>query len=220
SDDDAFGNSPTPAEPVWISDSVDLSGFAGKSITLRFKYVGDPGVTGRGFEVDDITITNGSTTVFSDDVEGADDNGWTPYNFRKVVNGDDVRVFDRAYVIENRQYVGYDTALKLGPYNFGETHKADKQKWVQHYPYQDGVMISLWDSSYNDNDVFTHPGHGEILPIDVQQSLITRPRTGGPNGAVGIGCGAIGGTTVASGRIQAYDATLSTEPTEALSLTR
>src|SRR6185312_13528985 len=69
SDDDAFGNSPTPAEPVWISDSVDLSGFAGKSITLRFKYVGDPGVTGRGFEVDDITITNGSTTVFSDDVE-------------------------------------------------------------------------------------------------------------------------------------------------------
>jgi immune inhibitor A len=220
-DDHAFGSGSTDvAEPTWISDSADLSPYAGKSITLRFKYVGDPGVTGRGFEVDDITITNGSTTILSDNVEGADDNGWTPYNFRKVVNGDDTRTFDRAYVIENRQYVGYDTGLKTGPYNFGETDKADKQRWVQHYPYQDGVLVSLWDSSYSDNDLYTHPGHGEILPIDVQQSLITRPRTGGPNGATGIGCAPIGGATVAAGRIQAYDATLSIEPTEALSLLR
>jgi immune inhibitor A len=220
SDDDAFGYSPTPAEPTWVAQSLDLSPYAGKTITLRFKYVGDSGVTGRGFEVDDLAITNGSSTLLSDDVEGADNNGWTPYNFRKVVNGDDVRVFDRAYVIENRQYTGYDTGLKTGPYNFGETDKADKQNWVQHYPYQDGVLISLWDSSYSDNDLYTHPGHGLILPIDNQQSLITRPRTGGPNGAVGVGCAPIGGDTVASGRIQAYDATLSIAPTDALSLTR
>ncbi len=198
-----------------------LSPYAGKTITLRFKYVGDPGVTGRGFEVDDIAITNGSTTILSDDVEGADPNGWTPYNFRKVVNGDDVRVFDRAYVIENRQYMGYDSTLgSTSPYNFGEYDKADKQDWVEKFPYQDGVLISLWDSSYSDNNVGVHPGHGQILPIDVQQSLILRPRTGGPNGANAIGCAAIGGDTPASGRIQAYDATLSTEPTQALSLHR
>ena len=51
---------------------------------------------------------NGATTLLNDNVEGADDNGWTTYNFRKTVNGDDVRVFDRAYVVENRQYQGYD----------------------------------------------------------------------------------------------------------------
>jgi immune inhibitor A len=222
SPDDSFGYSSSPVEPVWISQSLDLTPFAGKTVTLRFKYVGDPGVTGRGFEVDDLSITNGSTTLLSDDVEGADANGWSAYNFRKVVNGDDVRTFDRAYVIENRQYMGYDTGLQVGPYNFGETDKADKQSWVEHFPYQDGVLISLWDSSYSNNDVGTHPGHGEILPIDVQQSLVVRPRTSTPDGSAGTGpgCGAIGGTTVASGRYQAYDATLSTEPTDALAIHR
>ena len=80
----------------------------------------------------------------------------------------------------------------------------------------------MWDSSYNDNDVFYHPGHGEILPIDVQQSLILRPRTSTPDGsaATGVGCAAIGGTTAASGRIQAYDAPLSTEATDALAIHR
>jgi immune inhibitor A len=222
-DDHAFGSGATDvAEPVWISDSASLSPYAGKTITLRFKYTGDSGVTGRGVELDDLSIVNGATTLLSDNVEGADDNGWTTYNFRKTVNGDDVRVFDRAYVVENRQYQGYDTGLAMSPYNFGQSDKADRQKWVEHYPYQDGVLISLWDSSYNDNDVFYHPGHGEILPIDVQQSLILRPRTSTPDGsaATGVGCAAIGGTTAASGRIQAYDAPLSTEATDALAIHR
>jgi len=223
SDDHAFGSGATDvAEPVWIADSVDLSPYAGKTITLRFKYTGDSGVTGRGVELDDLSIKNGTTTLLDDNVEGADDNGWTPYNFRKTVNGDDVRVFDRAYVVENRQYMGYDTGLASSPYNLGQSDRADKQKWVEHYRYQDGVLISLWDSSYNDNDVFYHPGHGQILPIDVQQSLILRPRTSTPDGtaATGIGCAAIGGSTVAAGRIQAYDAPLSTEATDALAIHR
>ena len=121
-DDHAFGSGATDvAEPVWISDSVRLSPYAGKTITLRFKYTGDSGVTGRGVEVDDLSITNGSTTLLNDNVEGADDKGWTPYNFRKTVNGDDVRVFDRAYVVENRQYVGYDTGLGRAPTTSGST---------------------------------------------------------------------------------------------------
>jgi immune inhibitor A len=220
-DDHAFGSGADDvAEPTWITETKDLSPYAGKTITLRFKYVGDPGVTGRGFEVDDIAITNGSTSLLDDNVEGADANGWTPYNFRKVVNGDDARVFDRAYVIENRQYMGYDTGLRTSPYNFGQYDKADKQNWVEHYPYQDGVLVSMWDSSYSDNDLYTHPGHGEILPIDTQQTPIMRPRTGGPNGANAIGCAPVGGTTFAAGRIQSYDATLSTEPTDGITLGR
>ena len=221
SDDDAFGYSSTPAEPTWISQSLQplavrrQDDHAPVQVHRRPRRH-RPRIRGRRHRdherLDDDPLGRR---------RGRRPNGWTPYNFRKVVNGDDVRVFDRAYVIENRQYMGYDSTLgSTSPYNFGEYDKADKQDWVEKFPYQDGVLISLWDSSYSDNNVGVHPGHGQILPIDVQQSLILRPRTGGPNGANAIGCAAIGGDTPASGRIQAYDATLSTEPTQALSLHR
>ena len=37
---------------------------------------------------------------------------------------------------------------------------------MDHYAYQEGLLISYWDTSYSDNDTGIHPGHGEILPID------------------------------------------------------
>jgi immune inhibitor A len=215
--EDSFGYSSDPAEPTWVSETIDLSPYAGKTITLRFHYAGDPAVTGRGFEADDITITNGSTSLLSDDVEGSDDAGWTPYNFRKTTNGDDVRTFSRAYVIENRQYMGYDQTGLKSPYNFGfENDPAKSLKWVEHFPYQDGVLISMWDESYSDNNVGVHPGHGQILPIDVNQTLLMRPNTTSNS----PGCTATSGSSPSAGRYQVYDATLSTEPVEALTLHR
>jgi len=40
----------------WIAEEVDLSGYAGKEIWLRFEYVTDGAVNGNGWLVDDITI--------------------------------------------------------------------------------------------------------------------------------------------------------------------
>jgi immune inhibitor A len=40
----------------WIQESVDLSRFAGKKISVRFEYLTDPGANGEGFLVDDISI--------------------------------------------------------------------------------------------------------------------------------------------------------------------
>ena len=79
------------------------------------------------------------------------------------------------------------------------------------------MLISLWDSSYSDNNVGVHPGHGQILPIDVQQNLIMRAehRTD-----PGPGCAATGGSRPAAARYQAYDATLSTEATDPLACMR
>ena len=45
---------------------------------------------------------------------------------------------------------------------------------MEHFPYQDGLLIWYWDTSYSDNDVGLHPGHGEILPIDAHPRPIAR----------------------------------------------
>ena len=196
-------------EPAWVNVTADLSPWAGQTITLRFRYVTDSGVAGRGFEFDDLAITNGASIVFADGAENGD-NGWTKYNFR-ITEGSDTRSFPQAYVIENRQYVSYDAGLRTGPYSFGFLNDPLRQQWVEHFPYQDGVLISLWDSSWSRNDISQQDGEGEILPIDVTTNTIMRP-TFNPD------CTSNGGTTGARARYQAYDATLSIAPYEALSL--
>ena len=45
---------------------------------------------------------------------------------------------------------------------------------MEHFPYQDGLLIWYWDTSYSDNDVGHHPGEGEILPIDAHPRPIAR----------------------------------------------
>lgn len=45
-----------------------------------------------------------------------------------------------AHVLENRQYLGFDDSLRTGPYNFGSLDT--KPDWVEHFSYQDGLLIS------------------------------------------------------------------------------
>ena len=75
-----------------------------------------------------------------------------------------------AYVAEFRQYVDYDNGLKTGPYNFGFLNTLPD--WVEHFPYQDGLLISYWDSSFTDNNTSQHPGGGLILPIDAHPNAL------------------------------------------------
>ena len=44
--------------------------------------------------------------------------------------------------------------------------RAAAPKKVEHYAYQNGLLIWLWDTSQMDNNVGEHAGHGQILPID------------------------------------------------------
>jgi immune inhibitor A len=66
------------------------------------------------------------------------------------------------YLAENRRYLGYDRGLRTGPYQF----TSPAQICALRFPYQDGLLVWLWDPFWEDNSVSLHPGRGLILPFD------------------------------------------------------
>jgi immune inhibitor A len=143
--------------------SYSLDAYAGKKIDVRFRYQTDGGVAQRGFAADEITLTADGTALFSDNAESADA-AWTAGGFSRI-GASFTKDYKQYYIAENRQYVSYDKTLKTGPYNFGflSTSRPD---WVEHYPYQNGLLIWKWDTSQADNNTSVHPGVGLVLPVD------------------------------------------------------
>ncbi|WP_399090348.1 immune inhibitor A domain-containing protein [Streptomyces sp. BBFR2] len=139
-----------------------LDAYAGKKIDLRFRYQTDGGLALKGFAADALTITADGKPVLTDDAESGD-NGWSATGFSRI-GGSFTKDYPQYYLAENRRYVSYDKTLKTGPYNFGWT--TDRPGWVEHFPFQPGVLIWLWDTSQADNNVGEHPGRGQILPVD------------------------------------------------------
>ncbi|NJQ01810.1 immune inhibitor A domain-containing protein [Streptomyces zingiberis] len=138
-----------------------LDAYAGQKIDLRFRYQTDGGLAMKGFAADAISVVADGEALFTDGAEDGD-NGWTAAGFRRV--GETfTESYPQFYLAENRQYVSYDRTLRTGPYNFGFTDRPD---WVEHFPYQNGLMVWLWDTSQHDNNVGEHPGEGLILPVD------------------------------------------------------
>ncbi|MBB5935212.1 immune inhibitor A domain-containing protein [Streptomyces zagrosensis] len=142
--------------------SYSLDAYAGKKIDLRFRYQTDGGAAQNGFAADAIVVTADGTPLFEDGAEG-DDNGWASKGFSRIGESF-TKEYPQYYIAENRQYVSYDKTLKVGPYNFGWA--SSKPDWVEHYPYQNGLLVWLWDTSQPDNNVSDHPGSGQILPVD------------------------------------------------------
>ncbi|MFD7230598.1 immune inhibitor A domain-containing protein [Streptomyces sp. NPDC059881] len=174
-----------------------LDAYAGKKVDVRFRYQTDGGAGGKGFTADAITVNADGAPLFSDNAEG-DDNGWTAKGFSRIGESF-TNEYEQYYLAENRQYVSYDQTLKVGPYNFG--FKAPKDSWVEHYPYQNGLLIWQWDTSQKDNNTSAHPGQGLILPIDANAKAL--------KWADG---------TLMRNRIQAFDSTFSTFRSDALTL--
>ena len=151
----------------WVTLTADLSAYAGQTVTIGFRYWTDGAVAEPGFMVDDISITGQA-------LDGAESNaGWAFSGF-KTTTGSESTFHFNSYVAEFRQYRTYDTGLQTGPYNFGFLNTAPD--WVEHFPYQDGLLVSYWDSSFTDNNTSQHPGGGLILPIDAHP---TRARATG-----------------------------------------
>jgi len=175
----------------WVDLTANLP--AG-DVLLGFRYWTDPNTGGFGFMVDDIDITGFST-------DGAEtDAGWTFDGF-KVTSGTEAALYNNYYVAEYRQYWGYDKNLEVGPYNFGFLDNPLLGDWVEHLPYQDGLLINYWDTSQRDNRVRRHPGEGLLLPVDAHPTAMIRADGG-----------------VWRNRMQTYDSTFGLEPTEALTL--
>ncbi|NGO14667.1 M6 family metalloprotease domain-containing protein [Streptomyces sp. HC44] len=142
--------------------SFPLDAYAGRKIDLRFRYVTDTGVSQKGFAADEITVTADGSPLFSDDAESADD-AWTAKGFERV-GASFTKDYEQYYIAENRQYVSYDKTLKTGPYNFG--FSTTRPEWVEHFPYQKGLLIWKWDTSQKDNNTSVHKGTGLLLPVD------------------------------------------------------
>ena len=175
----------------WVDLTADLSAFTG-NVLLGFRYWTDGAVAPPGFMVDAINITGYPT-------DGAEtDTGWTFDGFR-TSTGTESALFSHYYVAEFRQYRGYDLSLKTGPYNFGFLNTLPN--WVEHFPYQDGLLISYWDTSQGDNNTSQHPGQGLILPIDAHPNALMRPNN-----------------TPWRARVQSYDSTFGLERTDGFTL--
>ncbi|GHD71046.1 protease [Streptomyces mirabilis] len=177
--------------------SFPLDAYAGQKIGLRFRYQSDGGVALKGFAADEISVTADGSALFSDNAETADA-AWTAAGFSRVGASftDD---YPQYYIAENRQYVSYDKTLKTGPYNFG--FSTTRPSWVEHYPYQNGLLIWKWDTSQKDNNVSAHAGSGLILPVDSHSTALKWSD----------------GTLMRS-RIQSYDSPFSLYRTDGLTL--
>ena len=77
--------------------------------------------------------------------------------------------------------------------------------WVEHFPYQDGLLVWYYDSSFDDNNVGDHCASGRCgglyLPVDAHPALLLRP-----DGQVW------------RPRIQSYDSTFGLDATDPITL--
>ena len=140
----------------WVQKTFDLSGYAGQSIQLQFRYMTDWGTTMAGFYVDDVSVTADGATVFSDDVEAADPawsvSGWT----REQGSG----TKPHYYMLEWRNtgpletpyggatIVNFDNGL-AGAYSFDPYASNPNQPW--YFPYAPGLLLWYRDMTYADN---------------------------------------------------------------------
>ncbi|MFI6978629.1 immune inhibitor A domain-containing protein [Embleya sp. NPDC050154] len=172
----AFGKSTglTGDSHGWRHDQVDLTPYAGRNIKLRIGVDTDAATQEKGWVADDFSLTNGTTTVWSDDVEqGA--NGWTPQGGSSgggtrgagwiVTDGTFSR--EQYYLLEWRNMSGFDQGLKY-TYTFGENGK--REKLAYNAP---GLLVWLRDSSYENNGVLFNidkapswGAKGELLLVD------------------------------------------------------
>ena len=77
----AFGPGITGGSTGWLDDSVDLTPYAGREVLVRFEYVTDDAVNGRGLCLDDFAIDE---IGWADDAES--DGGWEANGFARVNN--------------------------------------------------------------------------------------------------------------------------------------
>jgi immune inhibitor A len=147
---------------------------------------------GFSFMVDEISI-NG----------GAADGGSRWYDASQrpahVTNGTESALKNHYYVVEFRTYKGYDSTLKVGPYFFGYLNDQTLQSFVDHFPYQDGMLINYWDTSQTNNQTRRHPGAGLLLPVDAHYNALVR----------------VDGV-IWRNRIQTYDSTFTLAPTDGI----
>jgi len=77
--------------------------------------------------------------------------------------------------------------------------------WVERFPYQDGLLVSYWDTSFPNNNVGSNCASGRcgglLLPVDAHPELMYRADGG-----------------IWRNRVQTFDATFGLDATDAITL--
>jgi immune inhibitor A len=166
----------------WKQYYVDLAPFSGQNVKLRLRYATDEAFVERGWFVDDISLTNGATVVWSDNTDT--NNGWTNTvaSFTSTTGAGwklDPGKSQAAhyYLAEWRNLDGFDKGLQYG---YDSTYTPDNPAtggaWrVEKVKYNaPGMLVWYRDTSYaNDNhvtsDTFGMPSLGSkggLLLVD------------------------------------------------------
>jgi immune inhibitor A len=175
-----------------------MAAYAGQTVLVRLRYKTDPFTFLSGILVDEIALG-----TFAD---GAESNaGWTLNGFT-TTNGVEASNAAHYYIAEFRQYRTYDKGLQTGPYTFG---RAALPNWVDHFPYQDGLLVTYWDTAEANNNTSAHKGEGRSLPIDAHPDPLLRD-VAYPNQTPF--------TSPWSASVQSYDSTFTLEPTDSITL--
>ena len=193
SDSTCDGNCADHDPQEYVDLTADLAAYAGQNVKLRFRTANDGGVAYYGFAIDDLSVGSAYTTDFSSF------DGWTNKEYMGITDGTYTSTYPRFYIAENRQYKGYDKTLAEGPYNFGYGVTAPDK--VDHYAYQDGLLVWYQNGAYGDNNTSEHPGGGQALVVD---------------STVGVQKWSDG--TLSRNRMQGYDSTFDVDRTDALHL--
>jgi immune inhibitor A len=123
----------------------DLTPYAGKAITLRLHYTSDVGVQWAGWFADDFALSDGATTLFSDDVENPP-NGWSTNRFVTVPL---TRIYPMYYLAEWRNSSGFDRGLKY-PYTTIYNNEQTNEWQVDRTPYTvPGMLLWLRNGAYD-----------------------------------------------------------------------
>jgi hypothetical protein len=78
----SYGQGYTGLSNGWIHETIDLSQFAGKKVSIRFEYITDMAVNGQGFLLDDLSIP---AINYVTDFETVD-NSWQAAGFVRIEN--------------------------------------------------------------------------------------------------------------------------------------
>jgi len=168
------------------------------NVLVRLRYETDTNTGGAGVAIDNIAITGNDVDGGETDAQA---NAWTNAGFARLKDGAFTTMHFNAYIAENRQYDNYDKSL-ASAYNFGWRVDGDPLfDHVESYPFQNGLLVTYWDTSQANNNVGDHPGSGLILPVDAHPTWAHSY-----DGAL------------ARPRVLAYDSTFGLEPTDAITL--
>ena len=165
-----YGYGITRISSSWVDLTANLPA---SNILLGFRYWTDTNTGRFSFMIDDINITGFPTDRAETDAGCT----YKPTTGFHPTTGTETKWYNNYYVAEYRTYKGYDSTLKVGPYFFGYLNNPPLLNYVDHFPYQDSLLINYWDTSQANNQTLNPPRKGLLLPIDAHfTAFVSRRR--------------------------------------------